>query len=66
VAIEYPVGHKRRREEGMPLLIEKYKTNLARIFDKNQIEKIEKVTLNYEELARTPVNELMEILVKRV
>jgi 2-methylcitrate dehydratase len=66
VAIEYPVGHKRRREEGMPLLIEKYKTNLARIFDKNQIEKIEKVTLNYEELAKTPVNELMEILVKRV
>jgi len=65
VAIEYPVGHKRRREEGMPLLIEKYKTNLARIFDKNQIEKIEKATLNYEELAKTPVNELMEILVKR-
>ena len=65
VAIEYPVGHKRRREEGMPLLIEKYKTNLARIFDKNQIEKIEKATLNYEELAKTPVNELMEIFVKR-
>lgn len=65
IAIEYPVGHKRRREEGMPLLIEKYKTNLARIFDKNQIEKIEKVTLNFEELAKTPVNELMEILVKR-
>ncbi|MBM3722199.1 MAG: bifunctional 2-methylcitrate dehydratase/aconitate hydratase [Actinobacteria bacterium] len=65
VAIEYPVGHKRRREEGMPLLIEKYKTNLARIFDKNQIEKIEKATLNYEDLAKTPVNELMEIFVKR-
>jgi 2-methylcitrate dehydratase len=65
VAIEYPVGHKRRREEGMPLLIEKYKTNLARIFDKNQIEKIEKATLNYEELAKAPVNELMEIFVKR-
>ena len=65
MAIEYPVGHKRRREEGMPLLIEKYKTNLARIFDKNQIEKIEKATLNYEELAKTPVNELMEIFVKR-
>ncbi|MFM8503377.1 MAG: bifunctional 2-methylcitrate dehydratase/aconitate hydratase, partial [Actinomycetota bacterium] len=65
VAIDYPVGHKRRREEGMPLLIEKYKTNLARIFDKNQIEKIEKATLNYEELTKTPVTELMEIFVKR-
>ena len=65
VAIEYPVGHKRRREEGMPLLIEKYKTNLARIFDKAQQEKIAELTLNYEKLANTPVNELMESFVKR-
>jgi 2-methylcitrate dehydratase len=64
IAIEYPVGHKRRREEGIPLLIEKYRTNLARIFDKAQQEKIAGLTLDYEKLANTPVNELMEYFVK--
>lgn len=65
ISIEYPVGHKRRREEGIPLLIEKYRTNLARIFDKIQQEKIAELTLNYEKLANTPVNELMEYFVKK-
>ena len=65
VSIEYPIGHKRRREEGMPLLIEKYKTNLARIFDKVQQSKIEAATLDYEALKTKPVNEVMELLVKQ-
>ena len=65
VSIEYPIGHKRRREEGMPLLIEKYKTNLARVFDKVQQSKIEAATLDYEALKTKPVNEVMEILVKQ-
>ncbi len=30
--VEYPIGHKRRRKEGMPLLVEKFKRNLARQF----------------------------------
>ncbi len=29
VVVEYPIGHKRRREEGIPLLVEKFKLNLA-------------------------------------
>ena len=32
VVCEYPIGHKRRRKEGMPVLVEKFKTNLARRF----------------------------------
>lgn len=65
VTIEYPLGHKRRREEGMPLLIEKYRTNLARIFDADQSAKIAKTTLDYEALVSASVNEVMELLVKR-
>jgi 2-methylcitrate dehydratase len=65
IAIEYPVGHKRRRDEGIPLLIEKYRKNLARIFDKSQQEKIADLTLDYEKLSNTPVNELMEYFVKK-
>ncbi|NDA82803.1 MAG: bifunctional 2-methylcitrate dehydratase/aconitate hydratase [Actinobacteria bacterium] len=65
VAIEYPVGHKRRRAEGIPLLIDKYKTNLERIFDAAQIARIASATLDYEKLVKMPVNELMELFVKR-
>jgi 2-methylcitrate dehydratase len=65
VEIEYPVGHKRRRNEGIPLLVEKYRTNLARIFNKAQQEKIAELTLDYEKLAETPVNVLMEYFIKR-
>ena len=65
IAIEYPVGHKRRRDEGIPLLIEKYRTNLARIFDEAQQEKIASLTLDYEEFSQTPVNEVMDLFVKR-
>ena len=32
--VEYPVGHARRREEGIPLLLAKFRTNLARMFPK--------------------------------
>ena len=32
VVVEYPIGHKRRRKEGMPVLVEKFRTNLARVF----------------------------------
>ena len=65
IAIEYPVGHKRRRDEGIPLLVEKYRTNLARIFDETQQEKIASLTLDYEEFSQTPVNEVMDLFVKR-
>jgi len=36
IEVEYPIGHKRRREEGIPELIKKYKINLARIFPEKQ------------------------------
>ena len=32
IVVEYPIGHRRRRAEGMPVLVEKFKTNLARRF----------------------------------
>ena len=64
VVVEYPVGHKRRREEGIPLLKEKYQRNLARIFDASQKAKIEELTLNYEKLSATRVDEIMDLFVK--
>ena len=60
--VEYPIGHARRRSAGIPLLIEKYKVNLARIFDKPRQEKILSLSLDYEGLIATPVNEFMDLL----
>jgi 2-methylcitrate dehydratase len=64
VVVEYPVGHKRRREEGIPLLIKKYQTNLARVFDAAQISKIEDLTLNFEKLAMAAVDQVMDLFSK--
>jgi 2-methylcitrate dehydratase len=62
VAVEYPIGHARRRVEGIPLLIEKYKTNLARIYDAGKQKKIIDLCLDYDKLAATPVNEFMDLM----
>ena len=62
VAVEYPIGHARRRTEGIPLLIEKYKTNLARIYDTDKQKKIIDLCLDYNMLAATPVNEFMDLM----
>jgi 2-methylcitrate dehydratase len=64
VVVEYPVGHKRRREEGIPLLKEKYQRNLARIFDPAQQKKIEELTLDYEKLSVTRVDQVMDLFGK--
>ncbi|MFM8752534.1 MAG: bifunctional 2-methylcitrate dehydratase/aconitate hydratase [Actinomycetota bacterium] len=65
IAIEYPVGHKRRREEGLPLLVKKYRTNLARIFNPEQQERIASLTLDYTRLSAMPVNEVLDLFVKK-
>jgi 2-methylcitrate dehydratase len=62
VAVEYPIGHARRRTEGIPLLIEKYKTNLARIYDTDKQKKIIDLCLDYDKLSATPVNEFMDLM----
>ena len=62
IAVEYPIGHARRRTEGIPLLIEKYKTNLARIFDGPTQEKILAISLDYDKFVNTQVNEFMDLL----
>ena len=64
-AVEYPLGHARRRTEGIPLLIEKFKVNLARIYDKGQQDEILALSLDYEKLAKTSVSNYLDLLAKR-
>ena len=60
--VEYAVGHARRRAEGIPLLIEKYKSNLARIFDEPTQAKILALSMDYDKLSTTPVTEFMDLM----
>lgn len=59
--VEYPIGHKRRREEGMPLLVEKFKRNLRRRFDEAQQRRILDASLDAARLDAMPVNEYVDL-----
>jgi 2-methylcitrate dehydratase len=63
VACEYPIGHKRRRKEGMPVLVEKFRTNLARVFPPQQQRAILELCLDAARLEATPVNEFVDRMV---
>ena len=63
VVCEYPVGHKRRRKEGMPLLVEKFRTNLARRFPAKQSKTILDLFLDEKQLQNTPVHEFVDLMV---
>ena len=63
IVVEYPIGHKRRRKEGMPVLLEKFKTNLAHQFPAKQQQKILDLCLDAKRLEATPVNEFVDLFV---
>ena len=63
VAIEYPLGHRRRRTEGIPLLVEKFRTNLARRFPARQQQAILDVSLDQAKLEAMPVDEYVDLYV---
>ena len=62
--VEYPVGHARRRAEGIPLLVEKFKINLNRVFAPDQQKKILDLCLDRKALEATQVKDFMAMLVK--
>jgi 2-methylcitrate dehydratase len=63
VEVQYPVGHRRRRSEGIPLLEQKFKINLARRFPLKQQQTILSLALDQKKLEQTPVNEFVDLFV---
>jgi len=63
IAVEYPIGHRRRREEGIPELVKKFKVNLARRFDENTQQAILNVCLDQTKLENTAVNDFVDMMV---
>jgi 2-methylcitrate dehydratase len=60
VVCEYPIGHKRRRKEGMPILVEKFKRNLARRYPERQQRAILDLCTDAGRLESTAVNEFVD------
>ncbi len=61
--VEFPIGHRTRRQEGIPKLIEKFNRNLRTCFPDYRAERIEQMCADQETLERTPVVEFMNQLV---
>jgi 2-methylcitrate dehydratase len=62
VEVEYPIGHRRRRGEGIPLLEKKFLSNLQTRFPAWKSEKIMELCLNPDKLEAKPVHEFMDLL----
>jgi 2-methylcitrate dehydratase len=63
VAVEYPIGHRRRRKDGIPLLEAKFRTNLARRFADRQRAAIYALCKDQKKLEATPVHEFVDLFV---
>ena len=62
IAVEYPIGHRRRRGQGIPELVKKFKVNLARRFDAKKQADILALCLDQAKLEATPVNQFVDML----
>lgn len=61
VVVHYPIGHRRRREEGIPLLYKKFEKNVAQHYPADIVQKMLALFQHQHELENMPVNELMDL-----
>ncbi len=64
VQIDCPIGHRRRRAEGYPLLLRKFESSLATVFPERQCRRIEALFADTARLEATPVDEFVAHLVR--
>lgn len=60
--VKYPLGHRRRRKEGIPVLLEKFERHVASRFAPKQARAIAGLCLDRRRLLATPVNELLDVM----
>jgi 2-methylcitrate dehydratase len=61
--VDYPIGHRKRRAEGMPVLVRKFETSVDAHFGPKQAERIKALFASQKSLDAMPVNELVAALV---
>ena len=62
VEVEYPIGHRRRRDEGIPILVNKFENNLKTQFSEQRSKEILELCLDEEKLRATSVTQFMSML----
>lgn len=63
IEVEYPLGHRRRRAEGMSLLMEKCNKNLSSHYSRNKVAEIMSVLQDYDKLRVMPVNTFVDLFI---
>ncbi|WP_437222237.1 bifunctional 2-methylcitrate dehydratase/aconitate hydratase [Planctomicrobium sp. SH661] len=63
VSVEYPIGHRRRREEGIPVLIAKFEKNLLGRIPARPAQRILELCRDRRALEQTPVNRFQDLFV---
>jgi 2-methylcitrate dehydratase len=63
VQVDFPIGHRKRREEGMPVLVKKFEASVAAHFNPKQTESIKSLFVDRDALAAMPVSEFVAKLV---
>ncbi|WP_353948563.1 bifunctional 2-methylcitrate dehydratase/aconitate hydratase [Sporolactobacillus sp. Y61] len=61
VAVEYPLGHKKRRDEAFPLIMDKFRENLRTRFPEKRVNRILQLNSDEQRLLSMPVDEWMEL-----
>ena len=63
VQVDFPIGHRKRREEGMPVLVRKFESSVDAYFKPKQAARVRALFSDPETLDALPVNELMAAMV---
>jgi 2-methylcitrate dehydratase len=63
VAIDYPIGHRQRREEGIPVLVNKFETSVSPKLKARQWKELDALCADKQKLAATAVDDFMALLV---
>jgi 2-methylcitrate dehydratase len=64
IAVDYPIGHRKRRAEGMPVLVKKFEASVAAHYSPKQTESIKALFADRARLERMPLQEFVAGLVK--
>ena len=63
ITVEYPIGHKRRREQGIPLMFDKFEENALTHFPDSKVQQLLSLFKDQQTLESMPVNEFMDLFV---
>src|SRR5262245_44722097 len=63
VEVEYPIGHRRRRKQGIPILVDKFRRNLATRFPVRRTSQIRELCADQKKLESRPVDQFMDLFV---